>query len=454
MKSTIHKLKKYIRRTMFAFPIFSLPIGSIAADLNTNSEKPNIVLLVIDDLGYGQLSCYPHVQDVYTPNLDAIANAGVLMTQGYSNDPMCAPTRQSLRSGMYFQRSSIGEKKDAIGKYFSDEGYRTACIGKSQFSGNPVDLGFDEFFGFRAGLHDFYESRIPRREEYMTLMQLVPKMGVDVRWGKDGIIYNIQRYGPILYNKKPVENYEHLTVEFTNRAIDWVKKNHKDPFFLYLSYNAIHHPQQAPEEYLNKRDPEADENSPLAQLAQLDCLDTEIGRLMIALDQYGLRENTLIIVVSDNGGLSYEGANWNLRGHKGRLWEGGIRVPFIASWPGVLPEGKIYEQPVIHMDIVPTILTAARLNVDIEKFDGKNLLPYWTGEKSGTPHETLFWGRADDRIAVRQGDWKLVKQPDSPLELYNIKNDISESENLIIAKPAISSRLLKEMSLWKEEMDK
>jgi arylsulfatase A-like enzyme len=440
--------------------------------------KPNLLLIIVDDLGYGQLSCYRHTQAVRTPQIDALARSGIRMTKGYSNDPMCAPTRQSLRSGRYFQRFSgeggVGnatEGKDMIGQYFSSADYATACIGKSQLPRNPLEHGYGEFFGFMAGIHDYNEVRFSP-DEYEMLKNLgnprgkaaIPQGDEKLKeaisrldlltfknW-EESIPYLAQRYSPIFHNTTPVDKFKYLTIEFTDRAIDFIEHKRGKPWFLYLSYNAIHHPFEAPDKYLQAR--QARPGTEEAQLAQLDCVDDEIGRLLARMDQLDLRNNTLIVLVGDNGGVgNFKGTSWTLRGHKGNLYEGGIRVPFIASWPAVLPAGAVYDHPVIHMDLVPTLLGAAGIRKDVP-FDGVNLLPYWLGERKESPHETLFWGRKA-RVAVRRGDWKLVQTGESESqgsELFNLADDPGETKNLISSEKQHAAKLRELARQWDKDI--
>lgn len=402
--------------------------------------RPNIVLIVADDLGYGEVSCYPQRRPVRTPNIDRLARGGVRMTDGYSADPMCLPSRAALLTGKYFQRlgnlRKIPRAEPMVGRYLRGAGYATACIGKwhncvpgtaaaNTAESLPLERGFDEFFGFLGGMHDYFD----------------PDKGFQS--GKGWIEM------PVYDGTKPVKQTKYLTEEFTDRAVDFITRHKDRPWFLYLSYNAVHTPNQAPEELLKRNDGDL-------HAAMIDALDRGVGRVLDTLEKAGTAENTLVLFVGDNGGA--RGPNWNLRGRKGRLFEGGIRVPFLASWPKGLPRGRAYSQPVMHIDLLPTILAAAGVKIPGDREpDGVNLLPYLQGKIDRPPHDVLFWGRRDgSRFAVRRGHWKLVREGDTgqarpQLGLYNLREDAEEKQNLLREEPEIAEQLLVRYREWAKQ---
>jgi len=410
----------------------------------SRAAKPNVILIVADDLGYGQVSSYPHEEIYHTPNIDRLARGGVRMTDGYSAHPMCWPSRGALLTGRYYQRFLRGvivpPSEKMIAQYLGEVGHVSACVGKWHNTGSigqwdgqqlnhPRGWGFDEFFGFLGGMHDYWEA----------------DLGTHFKEGR-----NRPHTMPIYDGTKPVEKVKYLTEEFTDRAVDFIGRHKDRPFFLYLPYNAVHTPLQAPEKHMQRNN-----GNPYA--AMVDSLDEGVGRVLDTLDASGLAENTLVIFVGDNGG--YRGKNWKLRGEKSQLFEGGIRVPFVASWPQGLPAGKVYAQPVMHIDVMPTILGAAGVAMPEDRaIDGANLLPHWRGEKMEPPHEVLYWGETNaGRLAVRRGDWKLIKesedrQGEKELALYNLREDIEEQRDLLGEQKQIADELSSLFDGWRVKM--
>jgi arylsulfatase A-like enzyme len=377
--------------------------------------KPNIVVILADDLGWGDLSCQP--QDlsradvaIHTPNIDRLASEGVRCTQAYATCCVCAPSRAGLLTGRYQQKfgfyefveCEVGLPKSELllPEFLKQHGYSTACIGKWHVGhkpgSRPLDRSFDRYFGFLGGQHDYYDSR---------LGDPITAMSFDY----DAFVFDQDQ--PL---QKPAMDY--LTDELTRQAMAWTKAQVQagKPFFLYLPYNAPHPPMQATWE---KLEPYAKVrggrfNSRDAARAMIQSLDDGVGQLMATLDQSGVSDNTLVIFTSDNGGVD-DGPggelvqhNGGLRPRKGFLWEGGIRIPFIARWPAKLPKGKVYEQPVSHLDVFATAVSAAGTAQAPKALDGVDLVPHFTGERQGRPHAALFWGSnlLTDRWAVRSGD--------------------------------------------------
>ena len=398
-------------------------------------RKPNIVLILADDLGYAELGCQG-CKDIPTPNIDSIARNGVRFTQGYVTCPVCAPSRAGLLTGRYQQRfgfeANPGPEEYAaenfglpldqptLAERLKAVGYVTGMVGKWHLGYKPEltppKRGFDEFFGFLSGAHDYLPGS--RRSELRRGMEKVTET-------------------------------EYLTDAFAREAVAFIQKNKHKPFFLYLAFNAVHGPLQATEKYLKRVE---GIKNPTRRIfaAMAVAMDNAVGRVLETLRKEGLEENTLIFFLSDNGGPTPQTTSSNapLRGYKGQVWEGGIRVPFLMQWKGKLPEGKVFEEPVSSLDIVPTVLAAVGIEVKPgDNFDGVNLLPYLRGKKSGRPHEVLYW-RFFEKRAIRMGDWKLVKEAgQAHWELYNLAEDISETRNLAEKLP----KKVKEMEeAWQE----
>ena len=434
-------------------------------------HQPNVIVIMADDMGWGDPSCYSQERDrpgvtLETPNIDRLAALGVRCTDGYATSPVCAPSRAGLLTGRYQQTfgyyefyetlAGIPREIPTMGEIFQKNGYATALFGKWHSSDtfeidDPGRRGFDEWYSFIAQ-HDYYD---PRNGQPL----------LSIPHAYDAYIFD---------NGVPDQStsMNYLTDTLTEKAVRFIGNMSKGekPFFMYLPYSAPHPPLQATWEKLQEYSPEHGKKGftsrDLAR-AMIDSMDDGIGRILGELEQQGQTDNTLIFFTSDNGGhddgrnLVSKGQgelvqhNGGLRSRKGFMWEGGIRVPFIAAWPGHLPAGKTYSEPVHHLDIFATIAAAAQCSGVPDDLDGVNLLPYFTGSKPGTPHDMLFWGfnTANNRWAVRMGDWKLICEMPSPVTasidpairttgLYNLREDQSEQHNLIETYPDKAKELL------------
>ena len=407
---------------------------TLCADARAQRRPPNIVVIVADDMGYGDVGAYGGT-DIPTPNIDALARAGTRFTDAYVSGPVCSPTRAGLMTGRYQQRfghefnvglTSIGDdlglslEERTIADYLKAAGYRTALFGKwhlgfePQF--HPMERGFDEFFGFLAGAHS-----------YMSPQTVGPN--------------------PIYDGRARASETQYLTDELANRAAEFIHRNRAQPFLLYLAFNAVHVPLEVTEKYVARFAGITDPRR-RTYAAMLSAMDDGIGRALDALQKEQLDEHTLIFFFSDNGGPTTAGGingsrNAPLRGSKGETLEGGIRVPFIVRWKGRVPEGKTDARPIMQIDVLPTALAAAGVKPLPERtLDGVNLLPFLTGERAGSPHDALYW-RSGWSMAIRKGDWKLVKvgeraaHTDSAVvtdltgaALYNLRDDIAEGTDL------------------------
>ncbi|CAM3504548.1 sulfatase [Zobellia roscoffensis] len=416
-------------------------------------DKPNIIFILSDDAGYADFG-FQGSKDFQTPELDKLAKNGVRFTQAYVSAAVCGPSRAGLLTGKYQQKFGFEENnvpglmskngitgddmglpldQKTMADYLKEQGYKTAVFGKWH-QGNadrfhPTKRGFDEFYGFRGGARSYMpygnENKLRRDEDRL---------------------------------ERGFENYKehdgYLTDELAEEANSFMDRNQKNPFFIYLAFNAVHTPMEAIEEDLKKVNGLSGKRKTLAAMAI--AMDRACGKVLDHIKELGLEKNTLIVFTNDNGGPSdsNESLNDPLSGTKANHLEGGIRVPFLMSWPGILKSNTVYENPVSTLDLLPTFVTAAGGDVsNVEGLDGVDLLPYLKEKKAGIPHTTLYW-KKENRGAVRHNDWKLVRFPDRPAELYNIKEDISEVNDLASAHPEKVRELYKMLFDWELTLER
>jgi len=408
--------------------------GRAAPAKSASSKRPNIIVIVSDDMGYADLGCYGG-KEIPTPQIDSIAAKGVRFTSGYVSCPVCSPTRAGLITGRYQQRFGYYTNADSrvglpttektIADILKASGYATGAVGKWHLGAgpdfHPCKRGFDEFFGFLGGAHSYIDPQLNSTD-------------------------------PILRGTEPFDEKEYLTDAFTREAISFIQRHQRGPFFLYLTYNAVHAPMQASQRHRDSFADITDKNRRI-YAGMLAALDEGIGKLLTQLRQLGLEEDTLLFFINDNGGATNNASdNGPLRDRKGTLFEGGIRVPFMIRWPGRLSAGQVYDQPVICLDIFATAVAAAdaKLPQDL-KLDGANLIPYLTGEKKTPPHQVLFWDYAENRYAVRKGNYKLVKMREDTM-LFDLSLDIAEARDLKEAKPNIFKELQEDYKQWRSQM--
>ncbi len=451
-------------------PLVALFSFAVGADIRAAEPRPNILVIVADDLGYGELGCYGG-KDAPTPTLDTMAQSGMRFTSGYVTCPVCSPSRAALLTGRYQHRfgheNNIGQSwelehgefmglpksEKTLAERLKAVGYRTAAIGKWHLGVDagfhPVQRGFEEFFGFLDGGRAYLSDDDPGNYYFKAVS---PYKQVHFKEGERA---------PILRNMEPVQEKEYLTDAFTREAIRFVDKAGKDPFFIYLSYNAVHTPITPCARWYDKL---AHIQNPIRRtLASMTAaMDEDIGKLRAHLQERGIDRNTLIIFTSDNGGSpsgnhSSEDAkpeNYSLntpfRGFKGQCYEGGIRIPFLIEWPGKIKAGPPCDATVSALDIVPTALAAAGA-APAEATDGVNLLPLLTGKDSSTPHDKLFWRFASFK-AVRKGTFKLVKQQNKPDELYDLSVDPAESNDVSSQKESVHTELSAELAAWEKQL--
>ena len=442
-------------------PIYLIALCLVCAA--QSAEKPNIILILADDLGYGELGCYGG--PLNTPAMDQLAKDGIRCTDGYSAFPVCSPSRAALLTGRYparigpsyedyFGGGSPGldpERHMTIAQLMKEGGYRTGCFGKWNVSHEtltpPNECGFDRWVGFHWN-HDYYTHRSFKGNKKGTLDMYVDRESSDYRPGvwSDTI--------------------------FADEAISFIKANKEEPFFVYMPFQAPHAPIQDPDEpyaeIVNKHDIE---NRPI-HVKMIERLDGEVGRVLQTLEEEGLVENTLVIFTSDNGGGQVIGRNLPPNGAKQMLLEGGVRVPLILRWPNKLPAGEVFDDPVSAMDLTATVASAAGVEARADQpFDGVDILPAVTGEGEVDANRPLFFCRRTivylkgengiRQSAVRQGDWKYLrtyKRDASGLTeeyegvLYNPKDDLGETKDLAQSNPEKLQELERMLADWEAEM--
>jgi arylsulfatase A-like enzyme len=420
-----------------------------AADQPATAQRPNVVLMITDDVGYGDIGSYGST-DIKTPNIDRLAKEGVRLTDFYAA-PQCTPTRAALISGRYQQRVRMERalRSDGLAletglpvtgrslpQLLKNNGYRTGLIGKWHLGYKPEfgpnAHGFDYFFGFLSGYIDFYTHTR----------------------GGDGA-------SDLFENTAPIKEDGYMTDLITARALRFIEQKIAQPFFLEVAYNAAHWPYQPPDHYSKAANHGAfqgpDDAVPATRkdyAAMLERADTGVGQIVQKLAALGLTSNTLVIFTNDNGG-EWLSSNAPLFHRKDTLWEGGIRVPAIVRWPGRIPAGKTSAQAGITMDLTASILAATNTTVPAEtRPDGINLLPILEG-RAPVMDRTLFW-RIDvptrQQRAVRSGEWKLLLDGDDLL-LFNLKADIGERHDMAALRPDLVRKLLPLLAAWEKDVD-
>jgi arylsulfatase A-like enzyme len=414
------------------------------------NRRPNIIFILADDLGYGDLSCYGR-PDYQTPHLDRLAKKGVRFLNAYSASPVCTPTRCAFITGRYpartrigleeplLERRALGEKVLALGlpaqhptiaTLLKQKGYKTALIGKWHLgylpNFGPVQSGFDEFFGVMSGAVDFFTHK-------------------DMRGDLD-----------FYEGKVPIERIGYVTELLTERAIDYLSRRRKgrsnQPFYLSLHYTAPHWPWEGPNDERISRtlglgyDNFVSGGSLKTYAAMMKSLDDGIGAVLEALKRSGWARDTLVIFTSDNGGERFS-YNWPFTGSKFSLWEGGLRVPAIVSWPGTIGEGQVSEQAAITMDWTATIIAAAQAKPDpAYPLDGIDLLPITRNPRQAPQMRTFFW-RNSNQSAVLKGQWKYLNDGTEQY-LFDLSTDQRERANQRELNPAMFEQLKNEFSAW------
>ena len=431
-------------------------VGTLGAAIATpvlsqTRARPNLLFILADDMGWGDLSCYGR-PDYKTPNLDRLASQGLRFTNAYSAAAVCTPTRVGFHTGRYparlpvgleepiWERSSFSDdelkkigiplKHPTVSSLIKAAGYDTALIGKWHLGYlpyySPLKAGFDEFFGIMSGAVDHFSHK------------------------------DMTNSADLFEGEVPVERAGYMTELITDRAVEYVKREHKKPFYLSLHYTAPHWPWEGPKDQTFSQ---AMKYGPAGFRAggslkvyaeMMKSLDTGIGRVLDALRSNGLERNTLVIFTSDNGGERFS-YNWPFRGRKGDLYEGGVRVPAIARWPGVTSVG-VSEQPVITMDWTATMIAAAGGKPDAAyPLDGEDLSEVLRGKRA-VFDRTFFW-RTSDQGAIRQGKWKYIREDKNEF-LYDLSIDESEQADFKEANNPILERMRDDFDKWSAQMQK
>lgn len=420
-----------------------LAYTNISGQSRNSGEKPNFILIVADDLGYGDLG-FTGSNQIKTPHIDELARKGTIFTQGYVSSTVCSPSRAGFITGVnqveFGHDNNLPRKAEpgfdseylglplsqkTIADHLKPFGYVSGLIGKwhlgyeEQF--HPLNRGFDEFWGYTGGGHDYFSAN-DEGKGYLS---------------------------PIESNYRTPQSLTYLTDDKGSECVDFITRHRQSPFFLFASFNAPHTPMQAKEEDL-KLYAHIKNKKRRTYAAMVHRLDVNVGRIMAAVKKEGLENNTIIVFISDNGGPTDTNASLNApyRGQKGIVLEGGIHVPFIIKGAEIIPSGQTLGEMVTALDLAPTFLTLASGNVADQKyFTGVNLMPYLTGKVTAVARQELLW-RFTISTAIRQGDWKLIRMPDRLPMLYHLPTDISEEKDVSLENLAKTKELLHKLGEW------
>ncbi|MDF9796447.1 arylsulfatase A-like enzyme [Catalinimonas alkaloidigena] len=423
----------------------------LAQHAKIRPSQPNIILLYADDAGYRDFG-FQGSTLFKTPNLDKLASEGVKFSQAYMTAAVCGPSRAGMITGRYQQRFGFEENNvpgymsesgpdslemglpthlPTIADHLKSLGYQTAIFGKWHLGGadrfHPLRRGFDHFYGFRGGARSYYAYDEAPED---------PQNRLEEDFGNYG------------------EHEGYLTDVLADKASEFINTNKERPFFIFLSFNAVHTPLHAEHSDLERFPQLKGKRKELAAMTY--ALDRACGKVLDTLKSLGLEENTIVVFTNDNGGPTdaSEANNYPLSGTKANHLEGGIRVPCLIKWPGQLEKGSTYGYPVSSLDFLPTFVEAAGGSADtIVGLDGVNLLPYLQAKKDDRPHQTLYW-KKENRGAIREADWKLLRFPDRPAELYNIAEDPQEQNNLAYQYPEKVKALYKKLFAWELELER
>ena len=399
--------------------------------------QPNVLIILVDDAGYTSFGF--NGAKVITPYIDSLASQGVICTDAHTMGSVSAPSRAMLMTGRYGQRfgfecnldidgAGLPKEEETLGDIFKRNGYATAAIGKWHLGYttdmHPNKQGFEYFFGFLAGSRSYYYR--PNADD------------------KDGNLQQMQ------CNGKAIKFDGYLTDVLTDNALSYIESTGDKPFMMYLAYNAIHTPLEAPKEDLQK----FQGNPRQYILAMTSVLDRNIGKLINGLQRSGKLDNTLIFFLADNGGaINNLESNLPFKGFKGNKFEGGHRVPFFVVWGNKLQKNIRYDGLVSSLDIMATAIDAAKIPIRSLKneIDGQNLIPYLNGKKKGSPHKFLFWRKMNDS-AVRTPEYKLITVEGYGSVLYNLKTDPGEKYDIKNKEPKVFKKLVSEWEKWNSEM--
>lgn len=429
-------MRKYTKIAGGIMALSSIVACSFNSTEKSELKKPNIIVLLADDAGYADFG-FMGCKDLKTPNIDKLAARGVIFSDAHVSATVCGPSRAGIMTGRYQQRfgfecnpssdsCGVDLNEYTIASAMKQAGYITAAFGKWHLGDKPgcrpTERGFDYYWGFLSGSRSYFYNE-----------QKSDKPG-----DPHAITENL--------NQVSFEGY--LTDRLGDKAVDFIKKNKEKPFFIYWAPNAVHSPMEATTEDLALF-----EGHPRQKLAAMTwALDRAIGHIVDNLEKEGLLENTLIFFLSDNGGATNnQSTNFPLKGFKGNKFEGGHRVPFFVSWASEIKGGKTFGGLTSSLDIYATVLDAAKGNFPQDKkLDGVSLLPYLKGEKQGDPHQKLFW-RKDKMAAARVGNFKLIRVDKLPSVMYNLVDDLGETDNLSTKDQKDFQELNTELENWEKE---
>jgi arylsulfatase A-like enzyme len=419
--------------------VFAALTGQTITSAAAPVSRPNAVIIYADDLGYGETGVQG-CKDIPTPHIDSIATKGVRFTQGYVAATYCSPSRAGVMTGRYPTRfghefnavarsSGLSLQEKTLPNYLKELGYATCCIGKWHLGGDaspdyyPTKRGFDEFFGTLNNTPFYHPTQF-----------IDSRKSLEIQAIDDPDFYTTDKYA--------------------ERAVDWISANSEKPWFLYLPFNAQHAPLQAPQKYLD-RFPKITDEKRRTFAAMMSAMDDAVGRVLGKIRELGQEERTLVFFIADNGGPTASTTSHNgvLRGFKMTTFEGGPRVPFFLQWTGKIRGGQVEDRPVMNLDVLPTIVTAAGGTISSDRqLDGVDLLPYLTGAKTDRPHETMFW-RFGEQWAVRHGDWKLVvsRGGSGRPELYQLARDVGETTDLAATEPQKVTELQNLYDAWNKQ---
>lgn len=414
---------------------------------------PNVIIILTDDQGYRDVG-FNGCKDIPTPNIDRIADNGVKFTNAYVTYAVCGPSRAGIMTGRYQDRFGFGRNpllapndtlqglpssEETLATVLKRSGYTSMALGKWHLgvhkSQYPLNRGFDEFFGFLSGGHHYFP-------EEWTLNDIS-----EVKSQFDGYRTKLMR------NNGRINEKEYLTEALSREAVSFIDRNSDKPFFIYLAYNAPHAPMQATEKYL-KRFKHIDDKKRRTYAAMVSAVDDGVGLVLDKLEEKGIKENTIVFFLSDNGGPEEKNGsdNGSLREGKSSLFEGGIHVPFAMQWPGKIPGGMVYEKPVISLDMFATAVKHANASAK-NQLDGVDLLPFVSGKIQDEPHQALYWRKYDQKAyAIRKGDLKVIKYQSDRDQLYNLSDDISEEKPLDINADQNYSTIKEAYQRWVDEM--
>lgn len=446
-------------------PATTVAAPAVAPDWsNPRDRAPNIIVILTDDQGYADVG-FNGSTDIPTPNIDRIAHEGVRFDRGYVSFPVCGPSRAGLLTGRYQSRfgydlnasenpldesAGLPLSENTIADVLDPAGYTSAIVGKWHMGNHPqfhpFERGFDEFYGFPNGGHVYF----------LDNLRNIPTAEAQ----SGGQLYQSW----LTVGREQVETSGYLTDWLSERAVNFVRENEAQPFFLYLAYNAPHTPMQATQEYLDRFAHIEDEQR-RTYAAMVSAVDDGVGDLLNTLDELGLAEDTIVFFLSDNGGPLERARNGSnndpLRGGKGDLFEGGVRVPFAVRWPGVIPAGIDYPYSVSSLDIMATAAGVNNITVPRSNaLDGVNLLPYLAGNLRGqAPHQQLFWRYVSNtrdnsrvgRLAAINGSNKLVEYQRRRM-FFDLSRDIGEQDDVMSSNQSAAADLQAAWDEWNDEM--